>query len=94
MGIAESSMHNIISAILLAAMISPALALSGEKTNRPFKANLVTHEQAGFTPNCPSKFGGLRLAPAQARTSARLHLQRPIALHRWRIILRSKVPSP
>jgi hypothetical protein len=58
MGIAESSMHNIISAILLAAMISPALALSGEKTNRPFKANLVTHEQAGFAPNCPSKFGG------------------------------------
>lgn len=58
MKISGSSKHNVISAILLAAMISPTAALSAEKTDRPLKASLVTQEQFGFTPDCPSKFGG------------------------------------
>jgi hypothetical protein len=52
------SKYSVISAILLAAMVSPSAALSGEKTDRPLKASLVTQEQVGFTPDCPSKFGG------------------------------------
>lgn len=58
MRISEFSRHSVISAILLAAMMSPAVALSEGKADRPFKASLVTQEHAGFTPNCPSKFGG------------------------------------
>lgn len=38
-------------------LTSPAIALCGE-TSRPLKASVVTHEQPGFKPDCPSKFGG------------------------------------
>ena len=58
MKISGFSKYNVISAILLTAMVSPSAALSGEKTDRPLKASLVTQEQVGFTPDCPSKFGG------------------------------------
>jgi hypothetical protein len=58
MRIFELSKRNVISAILLTSIISPAVALSEGKTDRPLKASLVTQEHAGFTPGCPSKFGG------------------------------------
>lgn len=48
--------YNIIFAIFLAAMILPASILAGE--NKPLKISLVTQEQVGFSPDCPSKFGG------------------------------------
>lgn len=46
-----------VSAILLTAMISPAIVFSAQP-ERPLKASFVTQEQAGFRPDCPSKFGG------------------------------------
>ena len=58
MRISHFSKRNVISAILLTAMVSPSVALSGEKTDRPLKASLVTLEQARYRPDCPSKFGG------------------------------------
>lgn len=58
MKISDFSKHGVIFAILLTAMVSPSAALSGEKTDTPLKASLVTQEQARYTPDCPSKFGG------------------------------------
>jgi hypothetical protein len=58
MRISHFSKRNVISAILLTAMVSPSVALSGEKTDTPLKASLMTQEQARYTPDCPSKFGG------------------------------------
>lgn len=53
----ELSHRNIISALFLTAIISPGVALSGP-TNVPLKVSLVTQEQTGYRPDCPSKFGG------------------------------------
>lgn len=50
------SKRNVISAILLTAMISPASILAGQ--DRPLKIRLAIHEQVGFSPDCPSQFGG------------------------------------
>ncbi|MDQ3186392.1 MAG: hypothetical protein M3Q16_08090 [Pseudomonadota bacterium] len=57
----EALKHNVISALLFTALIFPAVALSGPKSpkNVPLKVSLVTQEQVGFTPDCPSKFGGI-----------------------------------
>lgn len=52
----EFSKRNVMSAILLTAMILPASTLAGE--NKPFKVSLLTQEHVGFSPDCPSKFGG------------------------------------
>lgn len=57
MNILEFSRRNVVSAILLTAMISPAIAFSAQP-DRPLKGSFVTQEQAGFRPDCPSKFGG------------------------------------
>lgn len=46
---------HVISAIIFAVMISPAVSFAGEK---PLKASFVTQEQVGFKPDCPSRFGG------------------------------------
>ena len=46
---------HVISAIIFAVMISPAVSSAAEK---PLKASLVTQEQVGFKPDCPSRFGG------------------------------------
>lgn len=58
MKLSDFSKRDVISAILLTAMVSPSAVLSGEKADRPLKASLVTQEQVGYTPGCPSKFGG------------------------------------
>lgn len=57
MGILKFLKRNVASAVLLAVIISPAIASSGQP-DRPLKATLVTQEQVAFMPNCPSKFGG------------------------------------
>jgi hypothetical protein len=49
--------RNVISAILLAIPMLPAVALA-DATSRSLKASVETHEQPGFRPDCPSKFGG------------------------------------
>jgi len=49
--------RNVISAILLAIPMLPAVALA-DAASRPLKASVETHEQPGFKPDCPSKFGG------------------------------------
>lgn len=51
------SQRNIIPTLLLTAIIYPTVVLSGP-TNVPLKASLVTQEQTGYRPDCPSKFGG------------------------------------
>ncbi|MCO6441757.1 MAG: hypothetical protein J5I81_11855 [Nitrococcus mobilis] len=48
--------RSIISAILLTAMVSSASILAGQ--DRPLKVRLEIHEQVGFSPDCPSQFGG------------------------------------
>lgn len=50
------SKRNVISAILLTAMVSPLSALGGQ--NKPLKIRLKVHEQVGFSLDCPSQFGG------------------------------------
>jgi hypothetical protein len=49
--------RSIISAILPAILMFPSVTLA-DATSRPLKASVETHEQAGFRPDCPSKFGG------------------------------------
>ena len=49
--------RNVVPVALLAILMTPTAALSDE-TSRPFKASVETHEQPGFRPDCPSKFGG------------------------------------
>ena len=53
----ERSQRNVISALLFTAIISPAVAFSGP-ADVPLKISLATHEQVGYKPDCPSKFGG------------------------------------
>ncbi|EAR22472.1 hypothetical protein [Nitrococcus mobilis] len=50
------SKRTVISAILLTALALPASILAGQ--DRPLKIRLEVHEQVGFTPDCPSQFGG------------------------------------
>jgi hypothetical protein len=46
-----------ISVFVVAGITAPALALAGSK-NVPLKMSAITQEQSGYTPTCPSKFGG------------------------------------
>ena len=57
----ERSQRNVISALLFTAIISPAVAFSGP-ADVPLKISLATHEQVGYKPDCPSKFGGTTTA--------------------------------
>lgn len=58
MRIHELSSRKCISALLALAILAPTIAWSGP-TNVPLKVSLVTQEQVGYTPTCPSKFGGI-----------------------------------
>jgi hypothetical protein len=58
MSIQDLLRRKIISASLLLAIFAPTIAWSGP-TSVPLKISLVTQEQVGFTPTCPSKFGGI-----------------------------------
>ena len=57
MVIFQALTRNVVPVTLLAILMMPAAALP-DSTSRPFKASVVTHEQPGFRPDCPSKFGG------------------------------------
>jgi hypothetical protein len=57
MHIHEQLKHKFISAFLTLVILAPAVAWSGPK-NVPLKVSLVTLEQVGYKPTCPSKFGG------------------------------------
>jgi hypothetical protein len=57
MSIPTFSKHAAISVFAVAAITAPTFALAGP-TNVPLKMSAVTQEQTGYTPNCPSKFGG------------------------------------
>ena len=57
MVIFQALTRNIISAILPAILMLPAVLLA-DATSRPLKASVETHEQPGFRADCPSKFGG------------------------------------
>lgn len=67
-------MHNAIAAFLLSALIFPAVALAGP-TNVPLKLRLTTQEQVGFTPDCPSKFGGVLTGTGNATHMGKVSLQ-------------------
>jgi len=57
MSIPTFSKRTAISAFVIAAITSPTFTWAGP-TSVPLKMSAVKQEQAGYTPNCPSKFGG------------------------------------
>ncbi|SCY03764.1 hypothetical protein SAMN05216420_10283 [Nitrosospira sp. Nl5] len=57
MHIHEQLQYKFISAFLAIVILAPEVAWSDPK-NVPLKVSLVTQEQVGYTPTCPSKFGG------------------------------------